>query len=105
MKKIFILTLLTAVVSVRAQTESGKVETVASPLFINPRNIVYVIAGRIAVDNTATSPVPVYLITPPENADSIATTFWQGVGVGFAWGGIAWIFRLVRQTAKQNPEI
>lgn len=30
---------------------------------------------------------------------------WQGLALGLTAGGIAWIFRLVRQTATQNPEI
>jgi hypothetical protein len=49
--------------------------------------------------------LPVYIVSTPDSAESNSTIFWQGVGIGFAWGGIAWIFRLVRQTAKQNPEI
>ena len=46
----------------------------------------------------------------PELPDSSSpwddsTVFWAGLTLGFVWGGVAWIFRLVRQTAKQNPEI
>jgi len=46
--------------------------------------------------------------TVPSSADAPWTdsqVFWAGMTLGFVWGGVAWIFRLVRQTARQNPEI
>ena len=46
----------------------------------------------------------------PELPDTSApwddsTVFWAGLTLGFVWGGVAWIFRLVRQAGKQNPEM
>ena len=92
MKKVLIITGLAVAVSVYSQSEPFT-------------NAVFVAGGNVTVDNGPSSPVPVYLTSTPDSAESASTTFWQGVGVGFAWGGIAWIFRLVRQTARQNPEI
>jgi len=92
MKKILLLIGLAAAVSAYSKTEPVT-------------NAVVVAGGTVTVDNGIASPLPVYLISTPDSVESASTTFWQGVGVGFAWGGIAWIFRLVRQTAKQNPEI
>ena len=33
------------------------------------------------------------------------TYFWSGLALGITAGGTGWIFRLVRQSAHQNPEI
>ena len=49
---------------------------------------------------TANSPVPVSL-----NDSAYDTVFGQGVALGFFMGGMAFVFRLVRQVGHQNPEI
>jgi hypothetical protein len=92
MKKILFLVLLAVAVSADSQSEPAT-------------NVFFLSGGNVTIDNEPSSPVPVYIVSTPDSAESNSTTFWQGVGIGFAWGGIAWIFRLVRQTAKQNPEI
>jgi hypothetical protein len=50
-------------------------------------------------DLTGAAPLPV------TNTDDYSTLFWAGVTLGLTWGGVAWQFRVVRQAAKQNPEI
>ena len=45
-------------------------------------------------------PVPVTL-----SDDIYETVFTQGIGLGIFVGGMAFIFRLVRQVGRQNPEI
>jgi hypothetical protein len=92
MKKMLIITVLAVAVSACSQSEPGT-------------NVFYLSGGNVTVNNDSSSPLPVYIVSTPDSAESNSTIFWQGVGIGFAWGGIAWIFRLVRQTAKQNPEI
>jgi len=94
MKLFLIITALAFAFNARAQSDSG-----------SSTNAFYLSGGYVTVNNDSSSPVPVYIASTPDSADSNSTTFWQGVGIGFAWSGIAWIFRLVRQTAKQNPEI
>ena len=92
MKKLIIISLLAVAARACAQSDSGT-------------NVVFLSGGYVTVNNDSSLPLPVYIVSTPDSAQSNSTTFWQGVGIGFAWGGIAWIFRLVRQTAKQNPEI
>ena len=50
--------------------------------------------------NIQNTPLPVTL------SDEIyETVFTQGVGFGLFVGGIVFIFRMVRQVGRQNPEI
>ena len=51
----------------------------------------------VTIQNT---PVPVTL-----SDDIYETVFTQGIGLGIFVGGMAFIFRLVRQVGRQNPEI
>ena len=46
------------------------------------------------------NPVPVSL-----NDSAYDTVFGQGMALGFFMGGIAFVFRLIRQVGRQNPEI
>jgi hypothetical protein len=49
----------------------------------------------------------VYLATSTDVIAVTSTIFWQGFAVGFAWAGIAFAFRLVRQikAGKGDGEI
>ena len=97
MKKLITITILLA-------TVSGFAVTVApiGPEFPVAATPVQITGGTnwVKILASSSNPVPVSL-----NDDAYDTVFGQGVALGFFMGGIAFVFRLVRQVGRQNPEI
>jgi hypothetical protein len=72
-------------------------------LYAVPAMIAWLISGNVGHCQTNETGLP-----PQADAGwawGEDSAFWSGLFVGFAAGGSAWIFRMVRQAATQNPEI